>query len=391
MTMKALALLKSVNADFTPFRLKEEQFLLRLLSESAATTCDDVQWSALSVLKPFLPYLHDWLPLPVNSSHQFSDLSHQCAAAFKRNLLINRLRTELIGRIADTLSQQGIRCVFMKGAAELVRANHSTAYRGRRSMDDIDLLCSPEALESADKALLSMGFEYSLEHFGKDNSVFAQRSAALEHAAQLIYRITIGGRSLEVELHRDVSSGRKRRNYPPDFARTLLESAESIDLEGRSVLVPPLEIMLVQMLAHAASATNHYFLVWQTNESFKPFIEKFVQDNDQIARIQLQIDLYQLDFLYKLKNLLQQFEGNIERTTVLRMLAEIKDRRILEIYLSLGQQFLPHFATFASGGHSKSLGEERRRLILTELVQQNDLTRGLKTRLSRVKTKLLPQ
>jgi hypothetical protein len=389
-------ILKLVTTDFVPFHLSEERFLLQILSGTKGTKIGidewqkQIDWEALGTASFLLSYFYERLPVDPHNSAEYRQFFKNSEMSFKRNMLTNRLRIELSGRIAKTLESEGIKSVFMKGQAEVIRASADASYRGRRLMYDIDLLCAPEDLDAADRALLSLGGEYSLKHFGEDVSVNEQRTTALEHAAQLIYRFTLAGAAIEVEMHQNVATGRKLNAYPPDFARTLLSRAQSVELNnGSAVLVPPVEEMLVHNLAHAASKTNHYFLVWEDNASYRAVADKLVRTDDRLSFVQFQFDLYQLDFLFKLKNFLEAFENDIDPMKVTHMLNQVKDREIIDTYIHLAQTFLPQFKLLnALLSPSKTLIARRRNLVAMELMRSNALSGIIQKCMLQLKRKL---
>jgi hypothetical protein len=386
-------ILKLVTTDFAPFQLNEERFLLEILRATKGAKIgidewhEELDWEALGEAHFLLSYFYERLPVEHHNSAEYRQFFKISEMSFKRNLLTNRLRIELSERIAKALESKGIKAVFMKGQAEVIQAIGDASYRGRRLMYDIDLLCAPEDLDAADRALLSSGGEYSLNQFGKDNSVKDQRTSALEHAAQLIYRFTVAGAPIEVEIHQDVATGRKLHAYPTDFARTLLSRAKSVALNnGSAILVPPLEEMLIHNLAHAASKTNHYFLVWEDNAAYRAVADKLLKTDDRFSFVQLQFDLYQLDFLFKLKNFLEAFENDIDPARVTHMLKQVKDCEIIETYIHLAQTFLPQFKLLESlHSPSKTLISRRRHLVAMEVMRSNSISGTIKKYMRQLK------
>lgn len=379
-------MLRTTLTRLEPFASSEEEIMIRLLGgESLADLAgaydfkNDAIWAGLQQA-PFLhPYLQRWLKQYQCTSPSFAVLRQQCELALKKNLIRNALHLRLVRRIAKQMTAHGIKVVFMKGAAELLHAGGDAQYRGRRAMDDIDLLCSAEEFAAADKALLAMGCEYALEQFGDDAGDSRSRSTAIEHAAQLVYRFSEHGHSIELELHSNIAVGRKLRAYPPDFAKALIDGSIAVVSEDVSLYVPALELALVQMIGHASCEANHYFIAGGNHQRFAAYVEYFVGDSTRLQRLNSCLNAYQLDYLFKLSNFLQAFDERMDFPRINTLLESIPNKNTLGTYLHLGQSVLPQFRCMSAiSCETKTLAQLRQRLILQQLAAHSHLFRGLK-------------
>lgn len=84
------------------------------------------------------------------------DLADYLDAIHRLNARRNARIVAEIGEVAGALAARGVRPVFLKGAALLLRGTHSDP--ASRFLGDIDVLVAPEATEAAAAALAAAGF-----------------------------------------------------------------------------------------------------------------------------------------------------------------------------------------------------------------------------------------
>jgi hypothetical protein len=150
----------------------------------------------------------------------------------------NRVKLERVLPVVDALSEAGIRCVLLKGAALL-----SSIYSdwSMRPMVDVDLLIDAADVARAHEVLQDAGWATGAELVRGD--FFPRFHYEREY-------VTLDEPKVRIDLH--VRPFRPMRFASTIPSEAMFESVEPVELCGHRVWVPNAELMLIHLAAHAA-------------------------------------------------------------------------------------------------------------------------------------------
>jgi hypothetical protein len=327
--------LQNVGNPYVPFQLPVQKFLLQVIRSGSLKADPSVDWDWLA--RSFAAGLIYQI---ARQSEAPSICSAKFLSAVKQTTMItamrNQYRQQVVKRIASAFEQAGLQIVFVKGAAEIIRFDNDAWHLSLRDMDDIDAICPPEQLEEAEKVMINLGYE--IYDYDKPMPMQELRSWSIKHTGHYLFNPTKPEPvRTTVELHIQVATGRSRDAYPLGFSERVLERCEVIDFQGVPVRVPSVEDMLVYLLCHAALPKDHYVMFAAEEFYFDDYPS--VSKQKDIDLVQSRWDWYQIWFLTRLRSFLNA-AGTIDQSTVSRALKSVKNRRLLDLYLSLAAEVL---------------------------------------------------
>lgn len=137
--------------------------------------------------------------------------------------------------------------------------------------------------------------------------------------------------------------------------------------------------MIVYNICHAASSKDHWVLSAVEETQFDRCFSASALTG--IALVNARLDASQLEFLFRLRNLLGNMGADLDRNEVIRLLASVKHRRLLTMYTDLARTFLPDICAFLGPPLDlDAITRRRKTFLLRSSVTQHSLTR--KTRYS---------
>lgn len=99
------------------------------------------------------------------------DLKHYLSEVHAMNARRNAIIADALFALNDTLTREGVRPIYLKGAASLVAGLYDDP--GERMIGDVDILVAPEAVDAARRALQGAGYVFALPNrHGEDIADF---------------------------------------------------------------------------------------------------------------------------------------------------------------------------------------------------------------------------
>lgn len=170
-------------------------------------------------------------PVPVDAMRELSGYARHVRES-------NRVKLDRALAVVDALSEAGVRCVLLKGAALLASIY---ADWSMRPMVDVDLLIDAADAGRADGVLQGAGWATGADLVRGD--FFPRFHYEREY-------VTHDEPKVRIDLHvRPFRPMRFASTIPPE---AMFESVEQVELCGRRVWVPNAEWMLIHLAAHAA-------------------------------------------------------------------------------------------------------------------------------------------
>lgn len=162
------------------------------------------------------------------------DLKHYLSEIRAMNARRNAIIADAIFALNEVLTGDGLRPVYLKGAASLVSGLYDDP--GERVMGDVDILVAPEMVDDAAPALRKAGYVFGPpDGHGKD--------ADFHHLPMAVHPDTGVG----VELHRAIVD-REHRDLLP--AERVLARATTVEWRGRDFAVPDATDRTIHNIVH---------------------------------------------------------------------------------------------------------------------------------------------
>lgn len=378
-----LAVWRSRNGAFAS---PEARFLLNVVSEREPLTQPGqletlfepgISWAQLEKCDFALAYLwHYWRHVRDAVSVPFLDV---CKAYSRKILMMNEMRIHTITQLSRAASAAGVELVFIKGAAELCQFYSDASYLSQRSMGDLDLICAEHDLPAVDVLMKKSGY-YLSDYGASFASEQALRVFSIEHAGHLMYTSEAHSVAGCVEVHIAPAVGRGLRGYPAGFTKDLLGQSRKVHIGTTDVRIPSKEHMVVYNICHAASAKDLWVLAALKRTHFDQCFG--VSYARGIDLVNARLDASQLEFLFRLRNMLASMGADLDRDRVVQYLHSVKSRHLLIMYLQLAQTFLPDLCAFLGSPQSElAIALRRKNLLVRTSVTQSHFARATKYRI----------
>jgi hypothetical protein len=317
--------------DIPPFAGREESFLLSLIAESPYKA-SGIDWTRLSRFFFVLPHFHylwkQYLPADVPG-----DFVEEAKRRYLSNLSANERRLKYIASLAQSFEKNGLKVVFLKGAAELARFHEDSDYLARRFMIDVDVLCSPGDLRAVDSVLATTGnmlFDHSAGEYSRDEMI----ARNLEESRHCMYnRYT----EMNLEVHPHVP---QPECYPDDFTQLLLDESECLNVLDANIWVPKPEHLFVYFFCNATSSRDQDTLI---DGELGFLFDLFAAEGSTLDALLLnqRLDSFQVFFLLRLSDLLGQIGPLSNTQEIERLLSTVKEDYFCRMYLDLAAFYLP--------------------------------------------------
>lgn len=163
------------------------------------------------------------------------DLKRYLSEIHAMNARRNAVIADAIFALNDALTRQGVRPIYLKGAASLIVGLYDDP--GERVMGDVDILVAPETMDDAAQVLREAGYVFGPpDEHGKD-------AADTHHLPLAIHRDAGVG----VELHRAMVDREHRELLP---AGPVLARAIAVPWRGRDFAVPDATDRTIHNIVH---------------------------------------------------------------------------------------------------------------------------------------------
>lgn len=163
------------------------------------------------------------------------DLKHYLSEIRAMNTRRNAIIADAIFALNNAFAHEGIRAIYLKGAAGLVSGLYDDP--GERVMGDVDIFVAPETMNDAARVLRESGYVFGPpDEHGKDPADF-------HHLPMAIHPDTRVG----VELHRAVVNPEHRALLP---AAQVLVRATTVQWRGQTVAIPGATDRAVHNIVH---------------------------------------------------------------------------------------------------------------------------------------------
>ncbi|HEY9716760.1 MAG TPA: nucleotidyltransferase family protein [Trichormus sp.] len=380
------ALLGGLCSQRQAFASAEARFLLSVVSaENRLTDSNqldrlaepEMSWSQLEKCDFAMAYL--WQNLRQVEGAVPAEFLDVCKGYSRKILMMNELRIHTVTQLSQAASSAGLELVFVKGAAELCQFYSDATYLSQRSMGDLDLICAENDLLAIDVMMQKLGY-YLSDYGASFASEQALRSFSLEHAGHLMYTNDSRSATGCVEVHIAPAVGRALQTYPDDFARQLLQQSRTVRIGTTDVRIPSNEHMVVYNLCHAASAKDQWVLAAVETTHFDQCLAGSLPSGIELVNARL--DSAQLEFLFRLRNMLTAMGADLDRSQIVDLLRSVRRRRLLTMYLELAQTFLPDLCDFLGPSQSWStIARGRNQFLLRTSFTQHAIARKAKYKL----------
>lgn len=178
-------------------------------------------------------------------------------------------------RVVDLIGTMGLRAVLLKGAALAMSAYGSFQ---ERPMGDIDVLLAPEEAVRLQHALLGSG--WSERFLLNANAEMRDRRRDFYESHHHLPPLEDSNGAAAVEVHVDLFPPGAPFRLPPYRLR---EAAQSAVYEGRSVLVPSTEHLLLHLCIHFAWSNEMRLGAWRTFRDLEAIITTRTVDWESVV------------------------------------------------------------------------------------------------------------
>lgn len=326
-----------------------------------------VNWQQLQDYPVLLPYVHHFLlrpKSPMQGVEVPQTIKTQAKARYLENIANNEQRLTYVLELCEGFRQLNADAVFVKGVAEIAMFYRHSAFLAQRPLADIDVLCRPADLQKVDAYLTANGYQFHDYGLQMDSPELLKQKC-LDMVGHYVYNLN---RLNHLELHPGVATGTNRNSYPKHFEERLFNRCAPVLVRNIPVRVPSPDDLLVYFICHAAGLKDHHAAVLHKTLPWDPPAERLPERRREL--IHQRLDVHQLLYVFKLFNLLQALNGQINLRDITDQLLQVNNRQWIAHYLSLAKYAIPGFPLQARPLTLKQLAGERHILVEDLLAPQ---------------------